>query len=168
MPEPIATPPRLGRVQLRTFESLESILDFAIDNEERSINFYVGLAPKMAEPRLKGLLLNFAREEERHQAKLMDVRHAGGKLQPFSGGKIDDLRIADFVPAVAPTAAMDVKDALLVAMNEEKAAFRLYTVLAERAPTADGRTLFQILAQEEAKHKLHLETTYEDLLWQTL
>lgn len=47
-------------------------------------------------------------------------------------------------------------------MNKEKASFRLYTNLSERAPNAELKNLFLMLAQEEAKHKLRFEIEYDE------
>jgi rubrerythrin len=49
-------------------------------------------------------------------------------------------------------------------MKEEKAAFRLYTDLAERTPDPAIRQTFLSLAQEEAKHKLRFEIEYDDYI----
>jgi len=43
-----------------------------------------------------------------------------------------------------------------------KASFRLYTDLAARSENADLVTLFEALAQEEAKHKLRFEVEYDE------
>ncbi len=167
MPEALMTPPSLGRFEIRTFKSLEEILDFAIDLEQQAMDFYVKLAPRMSSPRLRGLFLNFSREEERHKVKLLEVRHVGAKLRPATD-KVDELHIADFIPAIEPTPDMGEKEALLLAMNEEKAAFRIYQALAENTKNEDFKKVFEILAQEEAKHKLFFETTYEDYIWERL
>jgi rubrerythrin len=57
---------------------------------------------------------------------------------------------------------MNYQDALVLAMNKEKAAFRLYMDLSERAGNEEMRELFQMLAQEESKHKLRFELEYDD------
>ena len=167
MPDALMTPPSLGKFEIRSFSSLEDILDFAINLEQQAVDFYVKLAPRMSHPRLRGLFLNFSREEERHKVKLMEVRHTGKKLTG-STKEVEQLHIADFVPAIEPTAEMDEKDALLLAMNEEKAAFRIYKTLAEKTNNDAFKKVFEILAQEEAKHKLFFETTYEDYIWERL
>jgi rubrerythrin len=49
-------------------------------------------------------------------------------------------------------------------MKKEKAAFKLYNDLAGAVENVKVRTLFLALAQEEAKHKLHFEIEYDDML----
>jgi len=57
---------------------------------------------------------------------------------------------------------MDYQDALVLAMSQEKAAFKLYSKLAERSPNQEYKNLFLGLAQEEAKHKLRFELEYDE------
>jgi len=47
-------------------------------------------------------------------------------------------------------------------MQREKASFNLYNNLAAIADDEDLRSTFLALAQEEARHKLRLETIYDE------
>ncbi|MCK5776280.1 MAG: hypothetical protein KAH25_08890, partial [Bacteroidales bacterium] len=67
-----------------------------------------------------------------------------------------------YLVPVKATSDMSYQDALVVVMNKEKAAYKLYTSLAKMAPTEDTKNLFQKLALEEANHKLQFETEYDD------
>ena len=49
-------------------------------------------------------------------------------------------------------------------MKKEKAAFRMYSSLAERAENPEIRKVFLMLAQEESKHKLAFEIEYDDYI----
>jgi len=51
---------------------------------------------------------------------------------------------------------------LVFAMKSEKIAFLLYTRLAQATDDPELSLIFQELAQEEAKHKLHFEIEYDD------
>ena len=53
---------------------------------------------------------------------------------------------------------MNFQDALVVAMKKEKKAFKLYTDLANATEDQGLKNTFLALAQEEAKHKLRIET----------
>jgi rubrerythrin len=76
--------------------------------------------------------------------------------------KVMDLKIADYVMDVEPSSDLDYQDALIVAMKEEKAAFRLYSDLAAATDDEGLRATLLALAQEEAKHKLRFEIEYDD------
>jgi len=72
------------------------------------------------------------------------------------------LRIADYqsvTPQVGPY--MTYAEMLVVAMQKEKEAFKLYTDLAARVDNAELRRVFESLAVEEAKHKLRFELEYD-------
>ena len=78
--------------------------------------------------------------------------------------KVADLKIADYLVNVKPSPEITYRDALVMAMSKEKAAFKLYTNLAQRAPNDQLRDLFLSLAQEESKHKLRFELEYDDFV----
>ena len=142
--------------------STEEILDFAIKNEEAAAQFYTNLAEHAKLKHMRESFEEFAREELRHKAKLMGVRKSG-TLEPAAKAVLD-LKIGDYLVNEAPTAEMDYQQALILAMKQEKAAFKLYSDLA--AATADPglKELLLGLAQEEAKHKLRFEIEYDDVI----
>ncbi|GAK52518.1 rubrerythrin [Candidatus Moduliflexus flocculans] len=148
---------------MRTFESLDEILDFAIAEEEAAAAFYRELAAKMERRSMREVFEGFAREEDGHKAKLLAVQHGA---TPFTVKQpVFDLKIADYVVDVDANPAvpdMDYQQALILAMKKEKGAFRLYTLLGEQAQEESFRTLFLGLAQEEAKHKLRFELEYDE------
>jgi rubrerythrin len=49
-------------------------------------------------------------------------------------------------------------------MNKEKAAFKLYSALANRANSDEMKNVFMSLAQEESKHKLRFEIEYDEFV----
>lgn len=141
------------------FESVDAILDFAIKNEEEAYDFYMDLASKMEFPAMKEVFTGFAKEEKGHKAKLLNIKE--GKYLIESREKVADLKIADYLVDVSPSEDLDYQKALILAMKKEKAAFKMYTDLADRV-TGDLQKTFRALAQEEAKHKLRFEIEYDD------
>jgi rubrerythrin len=142
------------------FESVDAVLDFAITNEQDASDFYTELAAKMEKPYMKQAFEGFAAEERGHKAKLEAVKK--GKIAKLAKDKVLDLKIGDYLVDQKPSASMDYQSALILAMKQEKAAFRLYTDLAASTDDAGIRDLFLGLAQEEAKHKLRFEVEYDD------
>jgi len=141
----------------------DKILDYAIQKEEEAAEFYRDLAAKMARPAMKDVFIGFSQEEMGHKAKLMAVKD-GHKLV-LSDKKITDLKISDHLVEPEPVKGeMTYQDALIVAMKAEKAAYTLYTSLAGATDNADLQKLFQMLAQEEAKHKLRFEVEYDEVV----
>jgi len=142
------------------FESADAVLDFAIEKEEEAFRFYDDLAEKMAPKHMKEVFHSFALEEKGHKAKLESVKK-GKKLQQAQR-KIEDLKIGDYLPDVETTDDMTYQDALIIAMKAEKAAYKLYSDLAQTISDANLKELFLLLAQEEARHKLRFEVEYDD------
>ncbi len=140
--------------------STEKILDFAIKKEEDAAQLYTDLAAKLDRPYMKKTFEGFAREELGHKAKLLSVKE--GKKLVLSDEKVQDLKIGDHLVDVKPAAELDYQQALILAMKEEKAAYKLYSDLAEAADDAGVKELFLALAQEEAKHKLRFEIEYDE------
>ena len=142
------------------FESVDAALDFAIKNEQEASDFYMGLASKMEKPQIKQVFEGFAAEERGHKAKLEAVK--SGKTEKLSRAKVLDLKIGDYLVEQKPSPSMDYQSALILAMKQEKAAFRLYSDLAASTDDSEMRDLFLGLAQEEAKHKLRFEIDYDE------
>jgi len=145
------------------FKSLEEILDFAIEKEREAAEFYRYWADKVSDKTLKQVFLRFAEEEEKHERKIREAKEGKATLKPR--GEVMDLGISDLLIEIKPSENMDYQEALRVAMQREKASFKLYTELAEMAEDENTRNLFLILAQEEANHKLRLETIYDDIVY---
>jgi rubrerythrin len=105
---------------------------------------------------------DFAQEELGHKAKLQSAK-GRGRLLP-SRGEVLDLKLADYLVVGDVVEGMDYQQALILAMKKEKAAFRLYTDLADRVGDDDVRAMLLTLAQEEAKHKLRFEVEYDEVI----
>jgi rubrerythrin len=140
--------------------SVDEILDFAIEREQEAADFYTGLADKASSAWMKDMLLSFSQEELRHKGKLKSVKK-GEKLLS-SEQRVMDLKLGDYLVDVAPEPDISLQDAMIIAMKREKKAYRLYSDLAQKVDDAEIRDLFLGLAQEEAKHKLYFETQYDD------
>ena len=118
------------------------------------------LAGKMGSDSMRKMFEDFAREEQGHKAKLLKVKGSGS--MELATEKILDLKIGDYLVDAEPGPDMDYQDALILAMKQEKAAFKLYTDLAATTTEPDLHNLLLALAQEEAKHKLRFEVEYDE------
>lgn len=143
------------------FNSVDEILDFAISKEEDAAEFYNDLARRMDKKYMKEIFEQFALEEMSHKAKLQKVKE--GKLMLSSQQKVMNLKIAETVEDTRfAEGEFDFQQALIAAMQSEKASFKLYTDLAEAADKKEIKEVFESLAIEEAKHKLRFEIEYDD------
>ncbi len=142
------------------WKSVDDILDFAIANEQDAVDFYTDLASRTKSAGLQRVFQDFVKEERGHKAKLERVK--AGQMLRLKPEEIVDLKIGDYLADIEPTGDLDYQSALILAMKREKAAFKLYTDLAETINDAELSETFSVLAQEEAKHKLRFELEYDD------
>ncbi len=149
---------------MKEFMSINDILDFAIDEEQKAVDFYSELAENANSDEMREVFEEFAKEEVKHKTRLIGVKEKG--LFEVNPEKIADLKIADYLVNVNASTNMTYQDALVLAMNKEKSAFKLYINLSERAPNQEMKDLFMSLAQEESKHKLRFEIEYDDHIFQ--
>ena len=148
---------------MQEFRSVNDILDFAISEEEAAAKFYTELAAKMTRDWMQKVFEGFADEEKGHKEKLLSVKAGAHPL--LTDQAVTDLKISDYLIEVDPEvqgSELDYQQALIVAMKKEKAAFKLYSNLAEQTEQQEYRNLFRALAQEEAKHKLRFEIEYDE------
>ncbi len=145
---------------MQTFNSIDEVLDFAMNSEQEAVDFYNSLAARMKNQEMKDVFLQFAQEEVSHKARLQKIKDEG--LFDMDVEKVRDLKIADYVVRSKATDDMEYRDALVLAMKREKAAFKLYTNLSERTEHPGLKKVFQALAVEESKHKLRFELEYDD------
>lgn len=144
---------------MKTWETVEDILDYAIESEQEAAEFYGRLAQEVRSASMRRVFEGFREEELGHKKKLTGFRQAGD-IQP-AAAEVADLKIGDYLVDVEPSGDLDYQQALIIAMKREKAAFRLYTDLAERTPDPRLQDVLLALAQEEARHKLRFEVEYD-------
>ena len=144
--------------------TVDEVLDYAIDQEQQAADFYANLAERAEKAGMKKILLDFAEEEKRHKQRLLAVKTGEHELTPEQ--EVLDLKISDYLVEVDASDKISYQDALIVAMKRERAAFQLYTDMAARVPEGKLREVLQGLAKEEAKHKLFFESEYDDRVLQ--
>jgi rubrerythrin len=145
---------------MEEFKSINDILDFAIASEQEAVDFYTKLSKQAANEAMKEVFLQFAKEEMGHKSRLTNIKEK--QLFEYKKEKVTNLKIADYLVESEAKADMTYQDFLIVAMNKEKAAFKLYSDLAKIAPNNQLRDIFLSLAQEEVKHKRRFEIEYDD------
>ena len=140
--------------------TVDEILDYAIDQEQQAADFYADLAGRAEKAGMKDVLLEFSEEEKRHKERLLAVKTGERELTPEQ--EVLDLKISDYLVEVNATDDISYQDALIIAMKRERAAYELYSDMAEKIPAGNLREVFVGLAREEAKHKLFFESEYDE------
>ncbi len=146
------------------FGSIDEILEFAIGKENEAVEFYTLLAKEATRSQLKETFESFAKEEEKHAALLSDISGNKEKIDSYEFKTVVDLKISDYMVEIEYEEGMPMPEVLKLAMKREEKAVKLYSMLADQADNEDGKKVFMILVQEESKHKLALESMYDDYL----
>lgn len=140
--------------------TVDEILDYAIEQEQQAADFYKDVAQRATTAGMKEILLDFSEEEMRHKKILQDVKAGDHELTPEQ--EVLDLKITDYLVEVEASENISYQDALIIAMKKERAAYHLYSNMAEKIPESHLREIFIGLAKEEEKHKLFFETEYDE------
>lgn len=146
------------------FESVEEILQFAIEKEEEAAAFYTDVAAQEPFSGARETFLGFAKEEEKHAAMLRDFEGSREKMKEYKLKWVPDMKRSDYMVDLVYEKGMHYADILRLAMKREEKALALYNELQSKTDKEEYIRLFKILAQEEAKHKQFLETMYDDFM----
>ena len=143
---------------MKQFREVNEVLDFAIAKEIAAHRFYEELAQWAERPEAATLFEEMAVDELQHRIRLEAIK--AGEVT-IKDEEVGSLGIAESIEAGEPKVNLTYAQALVVAMQKEKEAFRLYTRLALAAREPDVKDILSKLAQEEAQHKLQLEIEYD-------
>ena len=144
------------------FETFEEIMNYAIDKEKEAASFYDEVSKQERYSGAREIFESFAREERKHQDLLENFSKEN--VEHYKIIKIPDLKRSDYLVDIEYEPGMPYTDILKLAMKREEKAVKLYADFGDRIENVDHKKLFQILAQEEAKHKLKLETLLDDFM----
>ena len=144
-------------------ESYDEFLQLAIDNEVEAYNFYLALADRVEDQRIRVAFEELAKEELEHKAKLeLEVMKTGKTIAVEQNPTRPE---RSYIVSNDPSPLdMDYKDMLMLGMAKEEAAFRAYVNLAASVHDEKSREVLLALAEEEVRHKLRFQTEYDILL----
>jgi rubrerythrin len=154
----------MNKEKMLNFESQEAAIAFAIDREQEAYDFYIDWSKRITQEAIQQVFREFAVEELRHRDLLTDVKEGKRKLE--ADAKVQDLKITDYLTRVKASEDMQYQDALQLAIQREKGSIELYRRLADASSRETLISLFESLVEEETKHKVRLETIYDDAFLQ--
>jgi len=147
---------------MMSFDSFEEIMRYAIDKEKEAALFYEEASKQEKYAGARETFASFAGEERKHREMLENFTEEN--IAHYRIEKIPDLKRSDYLVDQEYEPGMPYADILRLAMKREEKALNLYRDFAEKTRPRENKKLFQILAQEESKHKLKLETLLDDYL----
>lgn len=146
------------------FDTFEEIISFAIDREKEAVAFYEEASKLEPYSWARETFEGFAREEEKHVALLEGFLKGERVVSDYKFEWITDIKRSDYLIDMTWEKGMSYPDALRLAMKREEKALAFYNELQDNTDRKDQKEVFKMLAQEEAKHKLALETLYDDYM----
>jgi rubrerythrin len=146
-------------------DNFKEVITFAIRKEAEAYNLYTTYGQLSKNPGTKVMFEELAKEEQKHREILQGVEKKDASEYKLE--KIPDMKISDFIDEQEFSPDMDYASALRLAIKREEYAFKLYNNMAGGADDPELKMLFSALAQEESKHKLRLESEYDEnvLMW---
>jgi rubrerythrin len=146
------------------FKSFEELIQFAVEKEKEAIAFYESASIQESYSGGKETFLEFAKEEKKHQVLLEGFLKGDKKLGDYKLKWVPDMRRSDYMIDLKYKKGMAYPEMLRLAMKREEKALQLYNDLASKSEKPDLVKVFKMLSQEEATHKLKLETIYDDYM----
>lgn len=147
---------------MKSFNSIDEVLEFAIEQEEKEVDFYSDMAERMTNQKVKKLFMDLSLEKQAHMLKLEAIR-INKSYYNFPDERVKDMRIDRYIADVDySNPNPSYEEALAMAMAKEKATFLFYWDLAETASSKELRDIFHLLALEEARQKLKFELEFDE------
>jgi len=146
----------------REVSSVKSVIEFALEKEAESKALYEMLARQVDSERAAKIFNDLAAEEGKHRKALtrLDPDH----LDNIKVKDVADLKMSDYLREVGYSPDMTYQDILVFAMKNEEHSHNLYRGLAEHTQDPELKQVFELLSSQEARHKLRLETEYDDTI----
>jgi len=146
------------------FNSFEEIIGYAIEKEKEAAAFYADAANQESFSGVKDMLLEMSDEEKKHQTMLESLGKKQEVVEKYKLKWIPDLKRSDYLVDIEYEKGMPYADLLRMAAKREEKALKMYNDLQAKAEDEEHIKVFKILCQEEAKHKLKLESLYDDYM----
>ncbi len=143
-----------------SLDTLQEILDFALDKEDASYRLYHEAAEKAGSISGRKMFQEMAEEEAGHQRLI--ARLDREIVARYTFPRVPDLKIGDYLHEVTYRPDMTFQEILIFAMKEEERAFRLYRQAETMTSDPELKRMLLMLANEEKRHKFALEALYDD------
>ena len=150
-------------------QSIDTILQEAIQGETESYGLYAGLVDRVKAPQVKEALQQLAQEELGHKASLEKMLSGPGQLRiqirALEGSSVQDYGIGDHLQVEPLKADATFQDVCIFASKKEQQSYDVYNVLAQQS-SGEIHALFAAMAKDEMRHKNLVERWYEEDVYQ--
>lgn len=142
---------------------LISIIDFAIENEVDSYEFYRDATIKVEDQFLKETFEGLAQEELTHKKFLKDFLLSD--VEDIRLDEFSDYKISETIDKPKLSIEMNFADALGLAIKNEEEAMYMYKSLSDACLDEGHKKLFLGLMKMEQMHKSKLEEIYVNVAY---
>ena len=143
-------------------QSLHSLIERAIQNEEEARVFYLGLHDLVEDALVKETLTFLAGEELAHKEFLQAYLKGEKKFTALAMDKPIDYHIAQYASKPDPKANMNSSEVYLVAAHRELNSYKFYKGLAAAQPAGEVKDMLLSMADQELRHKEKVEYLYSN------
>jgi rubrerythrin len=143
-------------------QSLQSLIEKAVQNEEEARTFYLGLFDLVEDPLAKETLKFLAAEELTHKEFLLAYLKGDKNFAALAMDEPIDYHIAQYSAKPDPKANMNSSEVYLVAAHRELNSYKFYKGLAAAQPAGEVKEMLLQMAYQELKHKEKVEYLYSN------
>lgn len=143
-------------------QSLKSLIETAVRNEEEAHAFYIGLHARVEDKLAKETLAFLAGEEKAHKEFLQAYLEGKKKFTALGMETPIDYHVAEYAAKPDPKKNMNSSEVYLVAAHREWNSYKLYSGLAEAQPAGEVKDMLLAMANQELKHKEKVEYLYSN------
>ncbi|MCU0277217.1 MAG: ferritin family protein [Acidobacteria bacterium] len=143
-------------------QSLQSLIESAIRNEEEARVFYLGLSALVEDPLAKETLQFLAGEELGHKEFLQAYLKGEKKFTALGMETPIDYHVAQYAARPDPKKNMNSSEVYLVAAHREWNSYKFYMGLAGAQPAGEVKEMLESMANQELKHKEKVEYLYSN------
>ena len=143
-------------------QSLQSVIEQAIKNEEEARVFYLGLYDLVEDLLAKETLKFLAGEELAHKEFLLAYLKGDRKFTALAMDEPIDYHVAQYAAKPDLKKNMNSSEVYLVAAHREWNSYNFYQALASLQPAGEVKDMLQKMANQELKHKEKVEYLYSN------
>jgi rubrerythrin len=142
------------------FRTIEDILEFALEKEDAAYRLYKSAAKMSVNASAKKLFEEMAEQEAAHKRFIQQLDKE--KIAQYTFKNIPNLKISEYLVDIPYREDMTYQEILVYSMKSEERSCRLYSEAETLTDDPELKKLFLMLANEERKHKLYLESIYDE------
>lgn len=146
-------------------DELTDLLDTALYKEIASQALYTASQDKTEDAGARALMKELAEEELKHSQWLKRLKEAGVGERGWHREKVPDLMISEYLTGPDTIEGAGLQETLVFAIKHEQQSIEFYSRMMSVMRDKAAKRLCERLVQEELKHKLRLETFYDDLFF---